>query len=144
MAGLAQRFLLSEYQTAHGGSREGIALLFDMNVLFESYVAALARKACLPLGYEVTTQGPPDCLTLNKVFQTRPAVHVKRGDDVIVLDAKWKKVVPGNPNFGVAKEGANQMHAYAHVYKSRDTMASTCSVSERRRETVSGSGTISI
>jgi 5-methylcytosine-specific restriction enzyme subunit McrC len=122
LATLARPFLLSEYQTAHGGNREGIALLFDMNVLFESYVAALARKACLPLGYEVRTQGPHDYLTCNKVFQTTPDVHVKRGNDVFVLDTKWKKLDSGKPNDGVEQKDAYQMHAYAHVYKTRATI----------------------
>ena len=122
LAKLSRLFLLSVYQTAHGGNREGIALLFDMNVLFESYVAVLVRKACVPLGYEVRTQGPNDYLTRDNVFQTRPDVYVKRGDDAIVLDTKWKKVDIAKPNFGVDQTDAYQMHAYAHVYKSRATI----------------------
>jgi 5-methylcytosine-specific restriction enzyme subunit McrC len=122
LARLARLFLLSEYQTVHGGKREGIALLFDMNVLFESYVSALARKAYLPLGYEVRTQGPHSHLTRDKAFQTRPDLHCKRGDDVFVLDTKWKKLDPGKPNRGVNQNDALQMHAYAHVYKSCATI----------------------
>ena len=122
LARLARLFLLSEYQTAHGGKQEGIALLFDMNILFESYVAALARKACWRRGEEVSTQGPHDYLTCNKAFQTRPDVHVKRGNDVFVLDTKWKKLDPGKPNWGVNQNDAYQMHAYAHVYKSCATI----------------------
>ena len=122
LARLARRFLLSEYQTVHGGNREGIALLFDMNVLFESYVSALARKAYLPLGYEVRTQGPHSYLTCDKAFQTRPDLHCKRGDDVFVLDTKWKKLDSGKPNCGVSQNDAYQMHAYAHVYRSCATI----------------------
>jgi 5-methylcytosine-specific restriction enzyme subunit McrC len=122
LARLARLFLSSEYQTAHGGRQEGIALLFDMNKLFESYVAALARKAYIPLGYDVRTQGPHDHLTCDKVFQTRPDVHVKRGDDVFVLDTKWKKLDSSKPNVGVEQKDAYQMHAYAHVYKSCATI----------------------
>jgi 5-methylcytosine-specific restriction enzyme subunit McrC len=122
LATLARLFLLSEYQTAHGGNREGIALLFDMNVLFESYVAALARKACLPLGYEVSAQGPQDYLTCNRVFKTIPDLHCKCGQNVFVLDTKWKKLDPGKPNHGANQTDAFQMHAYAHVYKSCATI----------------------
>ena len=122
LAKLSRLFLSSVYQTAHGGNREGIALLFDMNDLFESYIAAMARKACLPLGYQVCTQGPHGHLTWDKVFQTRPDVHVTRGNNVFVLDTKWKKVDPEKPNFGVDQNDAYQMHAYAHVYKSCATI----------------------
>ncbi len=122
LARLARQFLLSEYQTAHGSNREGIALLFDMNVLFEYYVAALVGKACLPLGYEVNTQGPNACLTSDNGFRMKPDVHVKHGADVFVLDTKWKKLDPGKPNFGVDEKDAYQMHAYAHVYKSCATI----------------------
>lgn len=122
LARLARLFLSSEYQTAHGGKQEGIALLFDMNLLFESYVAALARKAYMPFGYEVSTQGPQDYLTCNKAFQTRPDVHVKCGNDVFVLDTKWKKLDSRKPNCGVSQNDAYQMHAYAHVYRSCATI----------------------
>jgi 5-methylcytosine-specific restriction enzyme subunit McrC len=122
LAKLARLLLLSAYQTAHGGKREGIALLFDMNILFESYVAALARKACLPLGYKVCIQGPQGYLTCHKAFQTRPDLHFKRGHNVFVLDTKWKKVDPRQPNFGVDEKDAYQMHAYAHVYESSATI----------------------
>jgi 5-methylcytosine-specific restriction enzyme subunit McrC len=122
LARLARLLLSSEYQTAHGGKQEGIALLFDMNLLFESYVAALARKAYRPLGYEVSTQGPQDYLTCNKAFQTRPDVHVKCGNDVFVLDTKWKKLDSRKPNCGVSQNDAYQMHAYAQVYRSCATI----------------------
>jgi len=122
LAKLARLLLSSVYQTAHSGNREGIALLFDMNVLFESYVAALAGKACLPLGYKACIQGPQGYLTGEEAFQTKPDLHFKRGDDVIVLDTKWKKVDPAQPHFGVDQKDAYQMHAYAHVYASRSTI----------------------
>ncbi len=119
---LARLLLSSVYQTAHGGNREGIALLFDMNILFESFVASLARKAYEPLGYQVCTQGPNGHLTCDNAFQTKPDVHVTRGDDVFVLDTKWKKVDPNKPHFGVGQNDVYQMHAYAHVYKSCATI----------------------
>ncbi len=125
LAKLSRLFLSSEYQTAHGGKREGFALLFDMNKLFELYIAALARKACLPHGYQVCTQGPHDYLTRNKAFQTMPDLHFKRDNDVFVVDTKWKKLDPDDPdkrNFGVDQKDAYQMHAYAHIYNSRATI----------------------
>ena len=125
LAKLARLLLASAYQTAHGGGREGIALLFDMNLLFESYVAALAGRVCSSLGFEVHSQGPMGCLARNEsgtAFETWPDLHLKRGDIVVVVDTKWKRVDPTKDNFDIAQEDAYQMHGYAHVYKSRATI----------------------
>ena len=50
LAKIARLLLASVCQTAHSGGREGVALLLDMNLLFESYVAALAGRICSSLG----------------------------------------------------------------------------------------------
>jgi 5-methylcytosine-specific restriction enzyme subunit McrC len=125
-ATLAKLLLSSVYQTVHGGKRDGVALLFDMNLLFEAYVASLDRKVCAPLGYKVSTQGPQRCLARNEagrsVFHTKPDLHVERDGDVVVLDTKWKHIDPRRPNFDVAQADAYQMHGYAHVYDSRATI----------------------
>jgi len=123
---LARQLLSHVYQTVHSGERDGIALLFDMNLLFEAYVAAIARKVCLPLGYLVHFQGPMRCLAHTEagrsVFQTKPDLYFKRGEDVVVLDTKWKHVNPKRYNFDVAQSDAYQMYGYARVYKSRATI----------------------
>lgn len=125
-ATLARLLLSSIYQTAHGGKRDGVALLFDMNVLFEAYVASLARKVCVPLGYTVRAQGPQRCLArtaaARSAFHTKPDLHLERDGDVVVLDTKWKRIDPSRPNFDVAQSDAYQMHGYAHVYASRATI----------------------
>jgi 5-methylcytosine-specific restriction enzyme subunit McrC len=122
-ATLARLFLSSSYQTVHGDAQQGIALLFDMNVLFEAYVAALIRRTCNPLGYKVQTQGPQRCLARNdanrSAFQTKPDLTLERDGVVIVADTKWKRLDPSRPYFDVAQADAYQMHGYAHVYGSR-------------------------
>jgi 5-methylcytosine-specific restriction enzyme subunit McrC len=126
LATLARRFLQSAYQTAHSGADQGIALLFDMNRLFEAYVSALARRVGVPLGYKVRTQGPKNCLAKNdesqSAFQTKPDVTLQRGSDIIVLDTKWKRLDSKRPNFDVAQADAYQMHGYAHVYGSNSVI----------------------
>lgn len=125
-ATLAGLLLSAIYQTVHGGKRDGVALLFDMNLLFEAYVASLTRKVCVPLGYTVRAQGPQRCLARNEAarsaFHTKPDLHLERSGDVVVLDTKWKRLDPTRPNFDVAQADAYQMHGYAHVYASRATI----------------------
>jgi 5-methylcytosine-specific restriction enzyme subunit McrC len=125
-ATLARLFLLSSYQTVHGGAQQGIALLFDMNVPFEAYVAALARRTCTPLGYKVHAQGPQRCLATSGAdrgaFHTRPDLTFERDGVTTIADTKWKRLDPTRPYFGVTPADAYQMHGYAHVYGSRSAI----------------------
>ena len=41
---LARWFLAALYQAAHSGRQDGVALVFDMNKLFEAYVTRVAQK----------------------------------------------------------------------------------------------------
>lgn len=125
-ARLARLLLLATYQTTHTGDRDGIALLFDMNVLFEAYVAALARKTLAPLGYKVRAQSPLRRLAHGKMntdaFQTKPDLHVERDGVVVVLDTKWKRLDPSRRNYDISQGDAYQMHGYAHVYGARSVV----------------------
>jgi 5-methylcytosine-specific restriction enzyme subunit McrC len=122
---LVQLFISGRYQTAHAGATEGIALLFDMNRLFESFVASLALRVLLPLGYHVKAQWPQQPLALGTsgaAFHTRPDIHIEGLGQVIVMDTKWKHIDPSRPNGDVAQSDAYQMHAYAHSYKAAFTI----------------------
>lgn len=123
---LARLFLSSSYQTVHGDAQQGIALLFDMNVLFEAYIAALVRRICVPLGYKVQAQGPRRCLAVTAAnigaFQTKPDLTIERHGVTTIADTKWKKLDPSRPYFDVAQADAYQMHGYAHVYGSRSAI----------------------
>lgn len=122
-ATLARLFLSSSYQTVHGDAQQGIALLFDMNVLFEAFMAALIRRACIPLGYKVHVQGPQRCLARThadrSAFQTKPDLTLELDGVVTIIDTKWKRLDPTQPYFDVAQADAYQMHGYAHVYGSQ-------------------------
>lgn len=126
LADLARLLLSSIYQTAHTGQRDGIALLFDMNLLFECYVAAVAKRTLTPLGYTVRAQGPRRSLARNEsdqlIFHTIPDVHLERGEEVIVVDTKWKRVDPSRRDFDVSQSDAYQMFGYAQRYGSRATI----------------------
>jgi 5-methylcytosine-specific restriction enzyme subunit McrC len=122
-ARLARLLLSATYQTAHTGKQDGIALLFDMNVLFEAYVAALARRALVPMGFKVHSQKPLHWLARSGegrgAFQTRPDLHVERDGQVVVFDTKWKRLDANKLNYDVSQADAYQMHGYAHVYQAQ-------------------------
>ena len=123
---LARLLLQSLYQTAHGGKREGVALLFDMNKLFEAYVTRLAQKTLRPMGYTVWTQKPQKSLVHDKegrrAFITKPDIYVKGHGEVIIIDTKWKTLDFSKGNFGISQADAYQMHGYARVYDATKTI----------------------
>jgi len=100
--GLARLFLKRDWQNIHhkASSTEGITLLFPMNDLFESYVAALVRRSLRPAGLTVEKQGGwLFCLIEQgeegrRRFQTRPDIIVRNRQSnapIMIIDTKWKR-----------------------------------------------------
>ncbi|MDE1918975.1 MAG: restriction endonuclease [Sphingomonadales bacterium] len=94
---LARLLLGGRFQTTSAGRSEGFSLLFEMNTLFEEYVARMLKRALADTDLRVVSQGGRlYCLETEdqrKVFQTRPDILIKRGDSVLqVIDTKWKRI----------------------------------------------------
>ena len=107
-----------------GGVEVAPAMLFDMNVLFESYVAAcLASQA--PSGIEVLPQHNAMHLARASgkgVYRLKPDIVVTRGREVLlVADTKWKMLEADV--FGRIRPTAAdmyQMNAYASAYRCKE------------------------
>ncbi len=103
------------------GQRAGFALLFDMNELFELYIGAMVRKAVRGAGVKVSLQGPSLYLARHEddrpAFKLKPDIVIKRdGRTAYIVDTKWKRLKPDQPNDGVSAADIYQMHAYASRY----------------------------
>ena len=134
---LARLFLMRDWQATHHRDRagEGITLLFPMNDLFETYIAALLRRALAGSDLEMTAQGGLQyCLgdwpkeeqepVAPHLFQTRPDIVLRRaGRIVAIVDTKWKALAePFTGKGGVSQADVYQLMAYAKVYGCRDLM----------------------
>lgn len=124
LVSLARLLLGERFQTTSSGSSPGFSLLFEMNVLFEEYVARLLARALAGSGRTVVSQGGRlHCLVAGDdraLFQTRPDVLVKRGDVVEqIIDTKWKRVSArvDDPKQGVGQSDVYQMMAYSRLYR---------------------------
>ena len=129
--GLAQLFLRRQWQATHHSSAapEGVSLLFPMNALFESYVAARLRMAMAASGIEVVAQGglqyclgewKDDASNAATLFQTRPDLILRdaKGTTRAIIDTKWKKLgEPTDGKHGVGQSDVYQMMAYARLYR---------------------------
>lgn len=117
-------FLNKQTFTAYQGSQNAFALLFDMNELFESFVAwhlkrYVAHEQC---EYEVKTQDTGKHLLLendkeNK-FRIRPdIVGYKNNKANFIADTKWKILNFSRNDYGVSQGDLYQVFAYLSKYQ---------------------------
>jgi len=121
---LARLLLGERFQTTSAGGSDGFSLLFEMNTLFEEYIARILKRALSDTDLRVVSQGGRlYCLeTADRqgVFQTRPDILIKRGDAVVqVIDTKWKRIASriDDPKRGVSQADVYQMMAYGRLYQ---------------------------
>lgn len=122
---LARLLLGDRFQTTSSGGADGFSLLFEMNVLFEEYVARMLKRGLMGTELRVVSQGGRlYCLQTEDqrgLFQTRPDILIKRGNEVIqVIDTKWKRIgsLLDDPKRGVSQGDVYQMMAYGELYQS--------------------------
>ena len=120
---LARLLLGARFQTTSAGGSDGFSLLFEMNTLFEEYVARMLKRALSDTDLRVVSQGGRlYCLETEDrrgLFQTRPDILIKRGDAVVqVIDTKWKRIAAqiDDPKQGVSQADVYQMMAYGRLY----------------------------
>ena len=124
---LARLFIERKSPDVVTGSGEGFALLFDMNVLFESYIGVIARRVLGAQGLTVSLQGPKRYLAHyengNLVFELKPDVVVTNvGEMAFVIDTKWKRLREETYREGIATSDIYQMYAYAKRYAAPEVL----------------------
>lgn len=124
---LAQLLLGEKFQTTTSGAGQGFSLLFEMNMLFERYVAKMLQRAVRNTSLRVVAQtGGMYCLTeldgeKRQRFHTKPDIRVLRDNEtVLVIDTKWKRLSRrvDDPKQGVSQADIYQMMAYGELYRS--------------------------
>jgi 5-methylcytosine-specific restriction enzyme subunit McrC len=108
------KFIILNYSPdINHGQQKMIALLFDMNVLWEEYVLKQLKKYTRDnplLGFEVNGQE-------SKVFYgsgrtIRPDIVLRKGDETIVIDTKWKRPYDASASI----EDLRQMYTYGRFW----------------------------
>ncbi len=106
-------FLLERSYSPHKGSDLAFALLFDMNVLFESYVGHHLKKR----GYNVSLQDKQHHLAFSQkkdIYALRPDIVLDKGR--VVADTKWKLLSEEKIRQGISGSDLYQMYAYGKKY----------------------------
>ena len=116
------RLVLLELNPVVGGATvRALSVLFDMNRLFESYVARLLERD--HPDWLIRTQVKERSLGVaagRPVFTLKPDLLIQLPNgEVIVADTKWKRLdAAKQPHYGVAQADVYQMLAYSHKYQS--------------------------
>ncbi|WP_189644090.1 McrC family protein, partial [Deinococcus piscis] len=102
-----------------GGSVRSVSVLFDMNKVYESYVAWLLRRD--HPDWVIRTQVRGQALgTLHgqPVFRLRPDLHLTLpSGEVVIADTKWKRLENApHRAYGVSQADAYQMLAYSATF----------------------------
>ena len=118
---LARLLLGDRHQKTSAGPIDGHALLFEMNILFEEYVARLLARALAGTDLSVSAQGGHrDCLFEGETgrFRTRPDLIVRQGSRIaMIIDTKWKRITRiDDPKRGVSQADVYQLMAYSQLY----------------------------
>ncbi len=103
-------FLLENSFSPYKGHDIAFALLFDMNVLFESYVGHYLRKK----GFDVSVQDRGKYLVeSHSKFALRPDIVIRGNDNIIIADTKWKII---KDEKDISQADMYQLFAYGKKY----------------------------
>lgn len=114
-------FLMGKSFTSFSGSEVALALLFPMETLFESYIAAQLKKMLGYSGYTLSAQDKTYHLFDEpRKFLMKPDIVIKNKalGQVFVMDTKWKVLSDAKANYGISQADMYQMYAYQKKYTS--------------------------
>ena len=117
-------FLKRQNFLPYQGSQKAFALLFDMNELFESFVAWCLKRT-LNEKYLVKSQEKAKFLAQKgekDIFQIRPDIVIYKKSDsknspLIIADTKWKILDDNEKNSSISQSDLYQIFAYLAKYQ---------------------------
>ena len=105
------------------GEQHSLALLFDMNKLFEEFIARKLKVIAWEKGLKLREQGPQKRFiqssdTDNSFFVMKPDISLIDSNNKVVsiLDTKWKVLNDSDNKLGVSQQDLYQMAGYAMRY----------------------------
>lgn len=110
---LAKLIILNYSPDINHGQQKMIALLFDMNVLWEEYVLKSLKKYSInhpEEDWHITDQEPKTFYSPHR--RIRPDIVLRKGVNTIIIDTKWKR--PTNKVASI--EDLRQMYVYARFW----------------------------
>lgn len=125
---LARLFIDGQYLDARAGQQQVYSLLFDMNQLFERFVAVKLRPTARKMGLRLMEQGPRKYLGEDDSGKgrllMRPDISLLNALNrpVAILDTKWKLLESSNPLASLSSADLYQLSTYASAYRCDQVM----------------------
>ncbi len=117
---IAKLLLLNYHPDIVNGREDVLAIMFDMNVLWEQFVYRSLQRYN-DSGKTIEAQNNKDFWrpTYGSKVRMRPDIVINRNHkDCIVIDTKWKNLNGCNPS----PEDLRQMYVYANYYRACGTL----------------------
>ncbi|MDR2235288.1 MAG: McrC family protein [Chryseobacterium sp.] len=116
---IAKLLLLNYHPDVSKGRNNVLALMFDMNRLWEQFVFVVLRKGFIKSDVKVRSQISKEFWKSEDGIKSRmkPDIVLESKNTTIVLDTKWKNLYGKGPS----PEDLRQMYAYHHYYKASAT-----------------------
>ena len=115
----AKLFLSGNTMTTFKGKEVAYAILFDMNRVFEDYVAYRLKKDYPELSIKTQHSSKHLLESPNALFKLRPDLLL--GDNMIA-DTKWKLLDEKSKRYGLSQSDLYQLYAYGKKYKNREKL----------------------
>ena len=120
-------FLEGFHPDVMAGDASCMSLLFNMNQLFETFVASGLRKIAWGRGLRLREQGPQKYMarrvnTDTQLFLMKPDISFLDENNRVVLiaDAKWKVLDESEKKLGISQPDLYQIESYAARYQVKE------------------------
>ena len=112
---LAKFIILNYSPDIHSGQQKMIALLFNMNELWEEYVLKMLKKYAHKNPKENWSVSGQESKRFYGSYRTiRPDIVLRKGEETYIIDTKWKR--PNKKSASI--EDLRQMYAYGRFWDS--------------------------
>ncbi|HAS43554.1 MAG TPA: restriction endonuclease [Microscillaceae bacterium] len=114
---IARLLLLNYHPDVSQGQNHVLALMFDMNRLWEKFIEVTLRQFS---GGDYTIKAQQskrfwESTPMNKCSHLKPDIVLTKGDQTFVLDTKWKNVTQYTPS----SSDLQQLYSYLNYFKAQ-------------------------
>ncbi|RIA09380.1 5-methylcytosine-specific restriction enzyme subunit McrC [Flavobacteriaceae bacterium MAR_2010_72] len=112
---ISKMIILNYSPDIKGGGENMLALLFDMNKLWEEYILKQLQKTCQNSDIEVKGQETKSFWGYNSL---RPDIVLIQGNETYIIDTKWKRPTSSSASVGDLR----QMYAYCRFWDAKKAL----------------------